>query len=64
MIGKHADDSTERKMAIAVGYYLDKNSERLKGIPESDIRASVDKYDRFNSFKLNTPIESDRREAI
>ena len=62
MIAKYSDDPVEKGKAIAVGFYLDKNSERLRSIPKSEIQASVKSYGYLNPFLQKTKTESERQQ--
>jgi tetratricopeptide (TPR) repeat protein len=58
---KLSANSKERRRAIAMTYYLDKNSERLASIPAPEVRAAVDEFSSINPFrKAKTPATQDR----
>jgi hypothetical protein len=48
---KFSNDAEARDKAMAMTYYLDRNSARLKNISKKDIDAAVKKYSNDNLFK-------------
>ena len=64
MVGKYSDDPAERQSAIARGLFLDKESERLHAIAESERNAAVATHGGVNPFKANTATEAEKGEAI
>ena len=64
MIAKHSSNTNERRMAIAMGYYLDKDSERLKAIPASEIKTALDKYSGLNPFLSKNRVKPTNKQSI
>jgi hypothetical protein len=62
MEAKLARNPKERDRAIAMAYYLDRNSERLAKIPKQEIDAAVKKFSRNNPF-LKKP-KSTKRDSV
>ncbi len=44
MVAKYSSDPDERAKSIAIGYFLDRKSERLKDIPTDEVSAALNKY--------------------
>jgi tetratricopeptide (TPR) repeat protein len=59
---KYATNNGERSRAVAMAYYLDKNSERLAKIPKGEIDAAVKGFADRNPF-LNPRSSSKERSA-
>ncbi|MBL1141405.1 MAG: hypothetical protein HND53_05160 [Proteobacteria bacterium] len=58
MEAKYSNNVIERNKAIAMTYYLDRNSERLKSIPKDHIDTAVKKHSKDNLFKKKVnPVE-------
>jgi hypothetical protein len=47
---KHAPNGAARTRAIAIAHYLDRNSERLAGIPRREVDAAVKEFSGRNPF--------------
>jgi hypothetical protein len=58
---KLSTDAQARGRAIAMTYYLDKNSERLSAIPRKEVEAAVRKFGSANPFLR--PVASESRSA-
>ncbi len=50
MEAKLSRDGMDRRRAIAMAYYLDRNSERLKSVPKREINEAVREFGRSNPF--------------
>jgi hypothetical protein len=50
MDAKLSGPSPERGRAIAMAYYLDRNSDRLKSIPKAEIASAVKQFGPKNPF--------------
>jgi hypothetical protein len=50
MDAKLSDKGPERNRAIAMAYYLDRNSERLKTVPKREIDGGVKEFGPRNPF--------------
>jgi len=50
MEAKLSTNASERRRAIAMAYYLDKNSERLAAVRKDDIDAAIKEYEGRNPF--------------
>jgi len=59
---KLATNPQERRRAIAMTYYLDKGSERLSRLPQSEVKAAVKEYASRNPF-LRTNSERQKQKA-
>lgn len=65
MEAKLATDGTERGRAIAMAYYLDRNSERLATVPKDQIDAAVKVFGDLNPFLApRVPQKAARRRNI
>lgn len=51
MEAKHAPNGPRRRQAIAMAFYLDPGSERLKTIPRKEIDAAVQEFSARNPFR-------------
>ena len=51
MEAKLSPDGRQRKRAIAMAYFLDRNSERLKTVPASQVKAAVKEFGALNPFR-------------
>jgi hypothetical protein len=58
---KLSTDAQARGRAIAMTYYLDRNSERLSAMPKKEVEAAVKKFGPANPFLL--PVASELRGA-
>jgi hypothetical protein len=50
MDAKLSREGPERNRAIAMAYYLDRNSERLKTVPKREIESAVKEFGSRNPF--------------
>jgi hypothetical protein len=50
MDAKLSGEGPERRHAIAMAYYLDRNSERLKTVPKLEIENAVKEFGQKNPF--------------
>ncbi len=64
MVGKYSDDADERRSAIAMGLFLDKDSARLSGLEETEIEAAMASYRHVNPFRVDSNSEFEQREPI
>ena len=64
MLAKYSDNPEQRMMSIAMGYYLDKDSYRLKGISEATIKDARDKFENLNPFNPMNSLGQGQKDSI